>query len=302
MDDPYKILGVERTASADEIRSAYRKLAKSLHPDANPGDKAAEERFKKVSQAFRILSDADKRAEYDAMAAEAARGGRPFHFRQGRNRGRPFEDVSDLFADLFTDFGADARTANRAGHRSAHRPRAARGADVRHVLKIDFLDAMKGAKRRVELSGAKPLDITIPVAAEDGQLLRLRGQGEPGAHGGPAGDALIELQIRPHPYFSREGDNIRLELPVSLKEAALGAKVRAPTIDGPVDVRVPPGSTSGGLLRLRGKGLAGKGGKRGDQIIRLLVAVPERDEALRSFLENWSPPADHDPRKGMRST
>lgn len=298
MDDPYKTLGVSKTATQDEIRAAYRKLAKALHPDARPGDKAAEEKFKKVSQAFQILSDKDKRAEYDAMAAGGfagmggmgggpggmgGMGGGPFNFRQGRAKANPFEDVSDIFADLFSDPGQD-------------KPRAKtrRGRDLRHRLELDFIEAAKGGKRRIALGSGKTLDIKVPAGADDGQVLRLRGQGERG------GDALIEIAVRPHPHFSRDGTDVRLELPISLKEAALGAKVRAPTIDGPVDVRIPPGSSSGALLRLRGKGLAGESGGRGDQIVRLLVAVPERDEALRAFLETWTPASGYDPRKGMK--
>ncbi|WP_417498053.1 DnaJ C-terminal domain-containing protein [Maricaulis sp.] len=296
MDDPYKILGVAKTATADEIRKAYRKLAKELHPDANPGNKAAEERFKKVSQAFKTLSDPKLRAEYDAgqragfgpgagMGAGMGGGARgPFNFRQTRQNNRGFDDI---FSDLFTDFGTQTREAPR------------KGADVRQTLTIDFLAAASGGKHRVTLPGGRAVEVAVPSGAADGQVLRLRGQGEPSAMGGAPGDALIEIRIAEHRHFSRDGDDVRLELPVSLKEAVLGAKVRVPTIDGPVDLQVPAGSSSGSLLRLRGKGFASGKGKRGDQIVKLVVALPPRDEALRAFLETWAPAQAYDPRKGL---
>lgn len=295
MDDPYKILGVSKTATADEIRKAYRKLAKALHPDANPDNKAAEERFKSVSQAFKLLSDPAKRAEHDAgqragmgqgmgagMGQGMGAGARgPFNFRQTRQNARGFDDI---FSDLFT---AQSREAPR------------KGADVRQTLTIDFLAAASGGKHRVTLPGGRAVEVAVPSGAADGQVLRLRGQGEASPTGGMAGDALIEIRIADHRHFSREGDDVRLELPVTLKEAVLGAKVRVPTIDGPVDLQVPPGSSSGSLLRLRGKGFASGTGKRGDQIVRLVVALPAGDEALRAFLQGWTPASGHDPRKGM---
>lgn len=304
MDDPYKTLGVAKTASQDEIRTAYRKLAKELHPDANPGDAKAEERFKAVSAAFAILSDAEKRAEYDAAARAGfgpqfrpGSGGQrgPFNFRQGQGqgRGRGFDDIGDIFSDLFTDFGA--------GERQSGPPPRRKGEDVRQTLTLDFMDAAKGGKHRVTLPGGRSVDVAVPAGADHGQMLRLRGQGLASPNGGTPGDALVELRIAEHRFFSRDGQNVRLDLPISLREAALGAKIRVPTIDGDVDVRVPEGSTSGTLLRLRGKGFAGQKGARGDQIIRLMVAVPDRDEALRSFLETWTPPRGYDPRKGLRS-
>lgn len=300
MDDPYKTLGVSKTASADEIRKAYRKLAKELHPDANPGNKDAEERFKKVSQAFKLLSDAEKRAEYDAAAragfasgmggAAGAGARRPFNFRQSRHNARGFDEFGDIFSDLFTDFGTQTRQAP---------PR--KGADVRYSLTVDFMQAAQGGKHRVVLPDGRKLEVAVPAGAADGQVLRLRGQGEPSPTGGPAGDAYIELHVADHKYFSRDGDDVRLELPITVKEAALGAKVRVPTIDGPVDLQVPPGSSSGTLLRLRGRGFATSKGKRGDQLVRLMVALPASDKALKDFLKTWTPPAGYDPRKGMRS-
>jgi len=296
MDDPYKTLGVSKTASAEEIRKAYRKLAKELHPDANPDNKEAEERFKKVSQAFKLLSDPEKRAEYDAaaragfgpgMGAGAGGRGGPFNFRQSRQQG---PDFSDIFSDLFTDFGTQTRQSP---------PR--KGADVRYSLTVDFMQAANGGKHRVVLPDGRKLEVAVPAGASDGQVLRLRGQGEPSPTGGPAGDAYIEVKVSEHKYFTRDGDDVRLELPITVKEAALGAKVRVPTIDGPVDLQVPAGSSSGSLLRLRGRGFANAKGKRGDQLVRLMVALPASDKALRDFLETWNPPSGYDPRKGMRS-
>tara|TARA_R110002110_G_scaffold80537_9_gene209732 strand:- start:426 stop:1319 length:894 start_codon:yes stop_codon:yes gene_type:complete len=295
MADPYAILGVTKSASADEIRRAYRKLAKELHPDARPGDAAAEDRFKQVSQAFKLLSDATKKARYDRgeidadgnerapFAAHAGPGGA--HGHRGRRGPAGFDDVGDIFSDLFTDF--------------SRRERPARGRDIRYRMPLDFLEAAKGVSKRIKLPNGKSVDVKAPPGATNGQVLKLARMGEAGQSGGPAGDVLIELTVNPHKHFSREGEHIRLELPISLKEAVLGAKVRAPTIDGPVDIKIPAGSTTGALLRLRGKGMPVKKGGRGDQIIRLLVDIPANDAALQAFARDWTPPAGYTPRKTM---
>ncbi|MEN0652562.1 MULTISPECIES: DnaJ C-terminal domain-containing protein [Hyphobacterium] len=292
MTDPYSILGVPKSADADEIRRAYRKLAKELHPDANPGDQAAEDRFKKVSSAFKLLSNTETRARYDRGEIDGEGNERaafhPGYAGAGRAqaRGAGFEDISDIFSDLFTDFRP--------------RSRARKGADLRFRLDLDFLDAAKGATKRVTLPAGRTLDVRTPPGVTDGQTLRLAGQGEPGVSGGPPGDALVELHVRPHKYFSRDGDDVRLDLPVSFAEAVKGAKVRAPTIDGAVEVQVPAGASSGTLLRLRGKGFPTKGGKRGDQIVRVLIDLPADDAALKAFVADWQPPKGYDPRMKLR--
>lgn len=301
MNDPYAILGVSKSASADEIRRAYRKLAKELHPDARPDDKAAEDRFKEVTQAFKLLSDPEKRAQFDRGDIDAqGRETAGFHFRSRPGAGASargprgqFEDIGDIFSELFTDFGGHER-----GRRARPQPR--RGADVRAGVTVSFEEAMTGTKRRVEFQPGKPIEVSIPAGVEDGQVLRLKGQGQPGQAGGPAGAGLVEVKIRAHPFFRREGDDIRIDLPVSLKEALQGGKVRAPTVEGPVEVRVPEGTNSGALLRLRGKGAPKGDGTRGDQIIRLMIDVPLDDPALEEFVQTWTPQAGYDPRARFR--
>lgn len=298
MTDPYAILGVSRSASSDEIRAAYRKLAKSLHPDTRPGDKEAEERFKQVTSAFKLLSDPDKRAKFDRGEIDAEGRERPaFHYRTRRDAGPfergpsgRFEDLGDLFSDLFASGPRGARGAAPGRE----------GADIKTRVEISLDEAVTGAKRRVSVGGRK-LDVTIPAGVEDGRVLRLRGQGQPGEGGGRPGALLVEVKLKPHPWFKREGHDIRLDLPISIKEAVFGAKVRAPTLDGPVELRVPAGSNSGAILRLRGRGLPDSDGLRGDQLVRLMVDVPTNDTDLEGFLEDWTPPTGYDPRARFRS-
>jgi len=304
MRDPYDVLGVQRTASQDEIREAYRALAKKHHPDLNPGDKEAEDRFKEVSAAYGLLSDAETRArfdrgEIDASGAErrersfyrayADGEGGPTHWRFGDEQPGGFA-AEDLFADLFRGHGGAGAGELRM-----------RGADVTFTLRCPFLDAVNGARRRVTLSDGKTLDLTIPKGAHDRQTLRLRGQGMPGIGGGPPGDAFIEIHVEPHAFFQRKDDNIHLELPVTLDEAVLGAKVEVPTIDGRVSLTVPPGSNSGTSLRLRGKGVASADGKRrGDQYVTLKVVLPDTpDDALKEFLAGWAKDHKYDLRARM---
>jgi len=298
--DPYETLGVARDATAEDIRKAYRKLAKRLHPDLNPGDRGAEARFKEVAAAYDLLSDPEKRrrfdaGEIDAQGQERPRG--PFFrdhaaadagsFRARRGRRAAPSGLEDLFEDLFADHEDGGRFAFP-------------GADLSLRLTVPFLDAVNGATARVALPGGDVIDLKIPPGATDGQVLRLRGKGQPGINGGPPGDALVELAVTPHPLFRREGDTIRYDLPVSLAEAVLGAKVEAPTPAGKVMLTIPPGSNTGSVLRLRGRGVARPDGTRGDCIVTLKVVLPPKpDAALEQFLRGWEAGRRHDPRAGL---
>jgi len=301
MSDPYEVLGVARTASQDEIKKAYRALAKKLHPDVNPGNKTVEQRFKEISAAYDLLSDKERRRQFDA--GEIGADGSPRHqdpfrhqYRQGSAGGFDFGaggiDIDDLFSDLFG-------RGRRAGARHQASPK---GQDLTFTVTIPFLDAMRGGSHRVSLFSGKTLDVNLPPGAEDGQRLRLKGQGMPGPEGGVAGDAFVEIQVEPHPYMRREGLDVHLDLPVTLPEAVLGAKVKVPTIDGMVSATVPPGSNSGTVLRLKGRGvMASKGGRRGDQYVKLRVTLPENvDDKLAVFLRDWKPAPDYNPRKKLK--
>jgi DnaJ-class molecular chaperone len=317
-EDLYKALGVAKTATADEIRKAYRKIAKASHPDLNPGDKAAEERFKAAQAAWDILGDQEKRARYDRGEIDAAgqeragqgRAGQQFWRRYadakegGRYRSESgfsdFAEFSDIFSDLFGRAGA----AGAAG--GGERIRV-RGQDRRYHLDVDFLDAARGATRRITVAGgagagagAATLDVTIPPGVQDGTVLRLKGKGAPGSGGGPAGDALVELSVRPHRWFTRDGDDVVLELPVTLDEAVLGAKVEVPTVGGRVQMTVPRGSNAGDVLRLKGRGIKRPGGA-GDQRVVLKVVLPDRADAeLEKFLKAWRETHRYDPRAELR--
>ncbi|VXB11694.1 DnaJ C-terminal domain-containing protein [Brevundimonas sp. G8] len=291
--DPYKELGVSKGASADEVKKAYRKLAKELHPDKNQGDKITEDKFKRVTAAFDILGDAEKRAKYDAgqidddgndqyrgFGGGGRAGGSPFG--QGGGAGGPggrasFDGV-DL-DDLFGMFGG-------GGRQRGARDFTARGQDVKATLDISLEDAIAGATRRIQFSDGRTLDVTIPKGASEGQTIRLRGQGSPG-RGAENGDALIELKIETHPIYKRDGADLTMDLPVSVPDAVLGAKVRVPTPEGVVQMTIPAGSNSGKILRLKARG-AFAAGKRGDLLARLVVTLPdEPDEALTRFAEEW---------------
>jgi DnaJ-class molecular chaperone len=318
MADLYTQLNVPRGASEADIKKAYRKLAKELHPDKNKDNPGATERFSKVTRAYDILTDKDKRAQYDRGEIDeegnpkmpfgyggggAGAGPRGGGFR-GPN-GEPFEfsgggeaaDISDLFEGLFGGMGR--RSGGGGGPFSGFGRRSAppqKGADVAYRLDVSFEDAAKLAGQRVTLGSGKTLDIKLPAGVEDGTKIRLTGQGQVGPGGN--GDALVTINIKPHRFFRREGDNIRLDLPVAIDEAALGAKVRVPTVDGPVMLSVPKGSTSGKILRLKGKGFTGKGGARGDQLVTLMVDVPD-DPDLARFLEGWGGRGKTNPRAGL---
>jgi DnaJ-class molecular chaperone len=303
--DLYQELGVSRSASADEVRRAFRKLAKELHPDKNPGDKKSEERFKKVSAAFDILGDEEKRKKYDRGQIDAdgheTGGGAydPFSRGQGRRSSGPFQsegmqfegvDVNDILGEMFGDRRA-------RGFGGGFRQPPSKGADVRATLSIDIEEAVQGARKRIAFSDGRTIDVTIPKGAYEGQILRLKGQGAPGKGG--AGDALIELQLAPHPVFRREGDQLVMDVPVSVPDAVLGAKVEAPTPDGAVSLTVPRGSNSGATLRLKGRGLADpRTGKRGDLLARLMVMLPEPvDEELEALAERWRKDRPYTPRR-----
>lgn len=294
--DPYAALGLGRTATAEDIRRAYRKLAKELHPDVRPNDKAAEERFKRATAAFNLLSDPAQKARFDRGEIDAdgnermaygprSRQGARAHAGAGPGPGGDAFDLGDIFSDLFgPGFGGGG------GARSYARMR---GRDVRFTLDVDFLDAVVGAKRRISLTEGRTLDINIPAGVESGQVLRLKGQGGAGTQGGPAGDALVELNIRTHPLFRRDGQDIHMDLNISLTEAVEGARIEAPTPSGKVALTVPAGANSGMMLRLKGKGVAGQG----DQLVRLQIMLPDTlDDELRKFVKRW-PKRDYQPQR-----
>jgi DnaJ-class molecular chaperone len=297
--DPYAELGVKKDASADEIRKAYRRLAKQFHPDLNPGKPAAEERFKSISAAYDLLSDPEKRARYDRGEIDESGFERPrYSYRSyaegpggGKYRPEGETDFGDL-EDLFAVFGSGRRGHGGEGLKL-------RGGDRHYSLTVDFVEAATGAKKRLSLAPDEWLDVTIPAGLDDGQVLRLRGKGGPGLGGGPAGDALIEVHVAPHPWFRRDGDDIEIELPVSLAEAVLGARVTVPTVTGPVTMTIPKGSDTGARLRLRGKGIQ-RPRREGDQYVRLKVVIGSSgDPELAKFVEEWSRNRGFDPRRGM---
>lgn len=306
MADLYEVLGVKRDASEEEIRKAYRRLAKKHHPDLNAGSPEAEDRFKQVTAAYDILGDTEKRARYDRGEIDETGAERPQRefYREYAEAGpgfkyhssAGFEDFSDLFADLFRR-GAGARPGFSAGAGFAMA-----GGDLNYRMEVDFLEAARGGTRRVTMPDGKTLDIAIPAGVQDGQVLRLRGKGMPGAEGAPPGDAYVEIDVRPHPVFERRGDDIHMELPVTLAEAVLGGRVEVPTISGRVALTVPKGSNTGQVLRLRGRGIARPGGGHGDQYVRLKVVLPDRpDPELESLVRDWAARHPYDPRRGMEA-
>jgi len=306
MANPYETLGVAPNASQDDIRKAYRKAAKESHPDLNPGKPEAEKRFKEISAAYDIIGDADKRKRYDAGEidetgaerqperhfyreyAETDAGSRySRHGASAGRRGGAGEDFDyDIFANLFRGRGGEGATFRMPPQ------------DVRYALEIDLLDAVNGTHKRVVMPDGKTLDIMIPAGIGDGQVLRLKGQGLPGSDGKP-GDAYVEISVRPHPGFKREGFDILSTLPVSLGEALNGASVRVETVDGAVDAKVPKGAKEGMKLRLRSKGVPrGKAGGRGDQLFEIHIVPPEgADEALAQFMAEWEKTHPQNPRK-----
>lgn len=296
--DPYEVLGVQRSASAEDIQKAYRRLAKKLHPDLNPGDREAEEKFKAVAGAYDLLSDPDKRDRFDRGEIDASGAERPpqrFYRDFAGAEQHPyasdagyadFADSDDILSELFARGGR----AHMRGH----------GRDAHYRLAVTFLEAVNGATKRVTLPDGSTLDVSVPAGTRDGQILRLRGKGEPGVGGGGPGDALVAIEVRPHRFFTREGDDIHLELPISLSEAVLGARVTVPTPAGAVTMSVPKGANTGRVLRLRGKGVARPDGSRGDEYVKLKVVLPEKpDPELEAFVTNWAVGKAQDPRAEM---
>jgi DnaJ-class molecular chaperone len=295
MADPYSILGVPRGASEKDIKSAYRKLAKELHPDRNSDNPKATERFSEVTRAYDLLSDKDKRARFDrgeididgnpagfgfggggaggGFGGRDQRGFRADGF-EGMNEGI---DLGDIFDGLFGGRGGMGGGARRGP--------APKGANVQYKLGVSLTDAAMLATQRITLSDGKTIDLKLPAGVEDGTQMRLAGKGEPGPGGN--GDAIVVIHLQPHSYFRREGDNLRLDLPISLDEAVHGAKVKVPTPEGAVMLTVAPGSSSGKTLRLGGKGFTRKDGSRGDQLVTLEVQLPEGDADLVKRLEGW---------------
>lgn len=303
MTDPYETLGVTRSADDKEIKEAFKKLARKYHPDLHPGDVAAEAAFKDVSAANDLLKDKEKRRRFDAGEIDASGAERP--------QERFYRDFADGPA-YASHAGQDGFASNEeleeflarafaSGGQRSERSFKARGQDLSYALPVGFLDVAKGATRGITLPEGKTLQVTVPEGAEDRQMLRLKGQGMPGFGGGPAGDAYVELHVEPHPFFHRKDDNIHVEVPVTLKEAALGARIEVPTIGGPVIVTVPKGSNTGTTLRLRDRGIRNhKTGQHGHQLITLKVLLPEVEEPeLVAFLDAWQPKAQQDPRKEM---
>ncbi len=304
--DLYQRLGVKRGATEAEIKKAYRSLAKQLHPDRNTDFPKAAERFSAITSAYDLLSDKDKRARYDrgeidedgnpksVFGGGGFGGGGP---RGGGYRGNPGgaqgypggheavdpADLSDLFEGLFG--GGGARTApGGAGFGRGRAPQ--KGGDIAYRLKVPFTDAATLAPQRVTLSSGRTVDLKLPKGVEDGTRIRLAGQGQEGPGG--QGDAIVTIEVAPHAFFVRDGNNIRLSLPISLKEAVLGAKVKVPTCEGAVMLTVPKGSSSGKLLRLKGRGFTAKDGSRGDQLVQLAVDIPAADAELEAFAASWS--------------
>ncbi|GBQ28775.1 J domain-containing protein [Gluconacetobacter azotocaptans] len=294
-NDPYEILGLSRTASQDDIRKAYRKLAKTHHPDLNPGDKVAEEKFKAISSAHTLLSDTEQRARFDRGEIDAtgqergwapggggyrdhAEGAQGFRYSAGHFSE---DDLGDVFGSMF---------GQQRGFR--RRPQGpARGEDRSYTLAVSFADAVNGGTSRITLPGGATLDVKIPPGIEDGQVMRLRGKGGEGHQGGPAGDALITIGITPDPDYTRDGNDIRMSLPVGLKTAVLGGPVTVPTPGGPVSMNVPAHSDSGRVMRLRGRGVKAHGGREaGNLYVTLKIVIGRPDEALETFLKSWTPP------------
>jgi DnaJ-class molecular chaperone len=293
-NDPYQILGVARGASEKEIKSAYRKLAKELHPDKNKDNPKATERFSAVTHAYDLLSDADKRTRFDRGEIDAdgnpampqGFGGGGFDSGGGFGGGgfgAENIDLGDLLGGLF---GGGRGGFGGVGGGGGQRRPPPKGANVQYRLNVSFADAASRASQRITLGDGKTIDLKLPAGVEDGTQMRLIGKGEQGPGG--SGDALVTITVQPHAFFRRDGDNVRLDLPISLDEAVHGGKVKVPTVEGAVMLTIAPGSSSGKTLRIPGKGFSRKDGSRGDQLVSLEIVLPEGDADLAKRLEGWS--------------
>jgi len=309
MRDPYTVLGVSKTASQDEIQKAFRKLAKKHHPDLNPGNKEAEAKFKEISQANEILSDAEKRRRFDAGEIDASGQEMPprgfYRDQAGGPSGRKyyraggheeFVDMGGIFSEMFGE-----RRHGFGGGAQGFEGFDMGGLPVSYTLAVPFLVAARGGKQRVNLPDGRTLDIDVPEGTTDGTTLRLKGQGMPGTKGKPAGDAFVEIRVEPHAFFEARDNDIHVELPVTLSEAVLGGRIKVPTVGGSVMMNVPAGSNTGTTLRLKGRGLLDrKSGQRGDQYAKLKVVLPDKpDDKLKAFLEAWEAGKTQDPRQAM---
>lgn len=311
MRDPYDVLGVARTASEGEIKKAFRRLAKKYHPDHNADDKSAQMKFAEVNTAYEILGDKDKRTQFDRGEIDAE-GKQKFQGFEGFGGGGPggfhydfrrsAEDMSDVGMDdilsqILGGFGRrEAPFGGAAGGPRRQKPQM-RGDDVAITARVTLDDVVAGRKARVTLPGGKTVDAALPRGIESGQQIRLKGQGRPGRSGGPAGDALVTVEFAPHKLFRVDGRDLRLDLPVSLDEAVLGAKVRVPTLEGAVEMTVPPKSSGGKTMRLRGKGLPDAHGTRGDLLVQLRITLPEdADDELEALMKKWRDGKRHSPR------
>ena len=322
MSDPYKTLGVAKSATEAEIKKAFRNLAKKHHPDAHPGDEKAKQRFQELSSAYDVLGDKDKRAKFDAGEIDANgnprgfdpraygqqgrgnpfRGGNPFggggpgsdrdfHFSWGQGGGG--EEAQGFSPeDIFSEILGGGR--GRGGRQHS---RVAKGEDFQLAVTVAFAEAIQGGTRRIILQNGEQIDVKIPAGLKEGQQIRVKGRGGASRNGGPNGDVLIQAHVAPHPFINRDGNDLRMDLPVSVKEAVLGAKVPVPTLGGTLNLSIPPGSNTGAVLRLKGKGVPGV--SPGDLYVRLVVTLPEKpDSELQAFAENWK--TDYDPRAKMR--
>ncbi|MCJ1898866.1 MULTISPECIES: DnaJ C-terminal domain-containing protein [Paracoccus] len=300
-DDPYKALGLGKNASQDDIKRAYRRIAKTDHPDLNP-DPAAHERFKAASSAYDLLKDPEQRARFDRGEIDAQGQEQPqrHYYREYAESGdnpyrqpHGFDDLSDVFSDLF------GGRAGGGGRRGGARSFDMRGPDQRFTLEIDFMSAARGGSTRITMPDGSVLEVKIPEGAHDGQVIRLRGKGGPGMGNGEPGDALLTLIVAEDPDWKRDGNDVETTLPITIDEAVLGGKVEAQTIDGPVMLTVPRGASSGQKLRLKGRGIRGADGRRGDQHVVLKIVMPPRvDDELARFIEEWRQNHAYDPRRG----